>query len=399
MEPVVSHRTQPHSAVVGAAGALMARRRACSSSSEWRRSPTSTARSRTPRARWAGWAYPAVAAFALLETGAFVGLLVPGETAVVVGGVVAAAGRRRADPDDRTRLAGGRGRRPHQLRDGSTPGMALRRAPRPATAPWPRPARSSRPLLRPSRRGKAVLLERFTGIVRAVSPFLAGASGLGLRRFVPWSLAGALLWAATFTAVGNGFSASFAESGESAARIALGAALVVALGFAAAAVLGLGSGGRRRGDEPCHAQREQRAEGTEAGAQERTGHHVEREVHAQVERERATAAAIPSAQGRSRGLMIATAVAAANAVALWPEGNEGLSGRGRASRARDRAQAGERGRTPPSGGRRRARPQRRPARPLRRRAAGACSGDPSTGRALRAAGPSPTRPRGSRRAP
>ena len=38
------------------------------------------------------WAYPAVAGFAFLETGAFVGLAVPGETAVVVGGVVAARG-------------------------------------------------------------------------------------------------------------------------------------------------------------------------------------------------------------------------------------------------------------------------------------------------------------------
>ena len=88
-------------------------------------------------------------------------------------------------------------------------------------------------------------------------------------------------------------------------------------------VLRSGSGGGAH--EP---QREQRAEGTEAGAQERTGRHVEREVHAQVEPREATAAAIPSAQGRSRGLMIATAVAAANAVALWPDGNEGLSGRG-----------------------------------------------------------------------
>src|SRR5918995_366834 len=38
------------------------------------------------------WAYPAVGGLAFLETGAFVGLLVPGETAVVVGGVVAANG-------------------------------------------------------------------------------------------------------------------------------------------------------------------------------------------------------------------------------------------------------------------------------------------------------------------
>ena len=38
------------------------------------------------------WAYLAVAGFAFFETGAFVGLAVPGETAVVVGGVVAARG-------------------------------------------------------------------------------------------------------------------------------------------------------------------------------------------------------------------------------------------------------------------------------------------------------------------
>src|SRR5919109_1850118 len=38
------------------------------------------------------WAYPTVAAFAFVETAAFVGLVAPGETAVLVGGVVAARG-------------------------------------------------------------------------------------------------------------------------------------------------------------------------------------------------------------------------------------------------------------------------------------------------------------------
>lgn len=38
------------------------------------------------------WTYLAVPGLAFLETGAFVGLLVPGETAVVVGGVVAQRG-------------------------------------------------------------------------------------------------------------------------------------------------------------------------------------------------------------------------------------------------------------------------------------------------------------------
>ena len=38
--------------------------------------------------------------------------------------------------------------------------------------------------------GKAILIGRFIGLVRAVAPFLAGASGLPLRTFLPYSLLG-----------------------------------------------------------------------------------------------------------------------------------------------------------------------------------------------------------------
>src|SRR3954447_20181042 len=38
------------------------------------------------------WTYALVAGLAFLETGAFVGLIAPGETAIVLGGVVAAQG-------------------------------------------------------------------------------------------------------------------------------------------------------------------------------------------------------------------------------------------------------------------------------------------------------------------
>ena len=280
MEPVVSHRTQPHSAVVGAAGALMATASVLVIVGVVPLPNFDGALEDASRTL-GGWADPAVAAFALLETGAFVGLLVPGETAVVVGGVVAARGDVELIPmiglvwlaagagDLISFVMGRRLGRPFVERHG----------PRLHLGP-DRLARVDRFYARHG--GKAVLLGRFTGIVRAVSPFLAGASGLGLRRFVPWSLAGALLWAATFTAVGYGFSALFAESGESAARIALCAALVVALGFAAAAVLGLGSGRRRRGDEPGDAQRGERAKGAQRGPHERPRDDVEREVHAQV---------------------------------------------------------------------------------------------------------------------
>jgi membrane-associated protein len=177
-----------------------------------------------------GWAYPAVAGFAFLETAAFVGLVVPGETAVVVGGVVAERGGVELVPlvgfvwlaaaagDLISFLLGRRFGRPFLERHG----------PRLQLGP-DRLARVDRFYERHG--GKAILLGRFTGLIRAVSPFVAGASGLAPRRFLAWSAAGALLWAATLTLVGYGFSESFAESGQTAARIGAGVALAAALAF------------------------------------------------------------------------------------------------------------------------------------------------------------------------
>jgi diacylglycerol kinase family enzyme len=130
--------------------------------------------------------------------------------------------------------------------------------------------------------GSAVLLGRFVGLVRAVSPFVAGASGFGLRRFLPWSLVGTLAWAATFTLVGYGFSESFADSGDTAARIALAAALALAAAYAAILALRSGRLGRglRRAENPQGGDGAERAEG---GADEAAGDHVEREVDAQVD--------------------------------------------------------------------------------------------------------------------
>ena len=48
--------------------------------------------------------------------------------------------------------------------------------------------------------GKAILIGRFVGLVRAIAPFLAGSSGMPLRRFVPYDVIGAGLWGSTFVA-------------------------------------------------------------------------------------------------------------------------------------------------------------------------------------------------------
>jgi membrane protein DedA with SNARE-associated domain len=73
---------------------------------------------------------------------------------------------------------------------------------------------------------KAILIGRFVGIVRAVAPFLAGASRLRLRDFLPWSLLGTATWTATFTVVGYAFHHSFAGAAH---HLTLGAAVLVTL--------------------------------------------------------------------------------------------------------------------------------------------------------------------------
>jgi len=75
---------------------------------------------------------------------------------------------------------------------------------------------------------KAILIGRFVGIVRAVAPFLAGASGMRLRAFLPWSLLGTAVWATTFTLVGYAFHRSFASAAHTLTHGAFALAVVAA---------------------------------------------------------------------------------------------------------------------------------------------------------------------------
>jgi membrane-associated protein len=174
------------------------------------------------------WTYGLVGSLAFLETGAFVGLIAPGETAVVLGGVVAAHGDVNivaillivwlgaAAGDLASFALGRRLGRPFLIRRGPTFGVTS--------------ARLARVEDFFDRHGpKAIVIGRFVGIVRAVAPFLAGASGLKLRVFLPWSLLGTAAWAATFTLVGYIFYRSFSSAAELTTRGALGLAVVIAL--------------------------------------------------------------------------------------------------------------------------------------------------------------------------
>jgi len=173
------------------------------------------------------WTYALVAALAFLETGAFVGLIAPGETAIVLGGVVAAEGdvnivamvliawAAAAAGDLASFMLGKRLGRRFMIARGPRLGVTA--------------ARLERVEEFFDRHGpKAILAGRFIGIVRAVAPFLAGSSGMRLRAFLPWSLLGTAVWATAFTLIGYAFHESFSAAADALTHGALGLAVLAA---------------------------------------------------------------------------------------------------------------------------------------------------------------------------
>lgn len=173
------------------------------------------------------WTYALVAGLAFLETGAFIGLVAPGETAIALGGVVAAEGDvdlalmlpiawiAAALGDLASFLLGKRLGRRFLLTHGPRLGVSAPRLERVES-------------FFADHGPKAILLGRFVGIVRAVAPFLAGASGMPLRAFLPWSLIGTAAWATTFTLIGYAFHHSFGSAAKGLTYGALGLAVVAA---------------------------------------------------------------------------------------------------------------------------------------------------------------------------
>jgi membrane protein DedA with SNARE-associated domain len=180
------------------------------------------------------WSYALVGGLAFLETSAFVGLVAPGELAVVLGGVLAGRGQMELPRlvavvwaaavagDVCGYLLGRALGRPFLVHHGARLGAT--------------PARLEQVDRFFARHGaKAIVIGRFVGIVRAMGPFTAGASGMRPGRFVAADVVGAGLWAAAFTGLGYVFAGSVGalvdalHRAQLAAGVALAAALVVAV--------------------------------------------------------------------------------------------------------------------------------------------------------------------------
>ena len=176
------------------------------------------------------WTYLLVGALAFFETGAFIGLVAPGETALLLGGLVAGQGRidvltmiaivwAAAVAGDLTSFyLGRRLGRAFMVKHGARVQITEER-------------------LRQVERffdrhgGKAILIGRFVGLVRAIAPFLAGSSGMPLRRFLPYDVIGAGLWGSSFVLLGYVFWQSFSQLVAYAKKgaLALGAVIVLAV--------------------------------------------------------------------------------------------------------------------------------------------------------------------------
>jgi membrane protein DedA with SNARE-associated domain len=174
------------------------------------------------------WSYVVVGAFAFLEASAFVGLVAPGETAVLFGGFLAGQGYVSPVGVAASAALGG------VLGDTVGYELGYRAGPR-LLARW----RLRRAAVDRARRafqrhgGKAVFFGRFVGFLRAFAPFVAGLSGMPYRRFVVYNASGAVLWAVACTALGYLAGANWRRIGHwvswTGAAVVLALAVVVAL--------------------------------------------------------------------------------------------------------------------------------------------------------------------------
>ncbi|HYP55219.1 MAG TPA: bifunctional DedA family/phosphatase PAP2 family protein, partial [Solirubrobacterales bacterium] len=178
-----------------------------------------------------GWTYLFAGIFAFAETGAFVGLVLPGETLLLVAGAVAGQGVIdvyiliaiawfAAWAGDTTSFVIGRrlGR-----------GFILRHGPRVGVT-HERFEQVEDYFAKHG--GKTVFFGRFIGFVRALAPFVAGSSGMPYRTFLPSSILGAGILNSIMILLGYAFSRSIDTAAQYAGRGAflLGTLLFVVVG-------------------------------------------------------------------------------------------------------------------------------------------------------------------------
>jgi membrane-associated protein len=169
-----------------------------------------------------------IAALVFGEAALFFGFVLPGETAVVYGGVLAAAGRISLLVVLLVVLVA--------AIVGDSVGFEIGRrlGPRLTRAPVLRNhvdrLEAAQSYLR-RRGGRAVVMGRFTAFLRAVMPALAGASRMEYRRFLAFNAAGGVLWGGACVLLGYFAAHSISQVTHYLGLTSAAIVVVIALGL------------------------------------------------------------------------------------------------------------------------------------------------------------------------
>jgi membrane protein DedA with SNARE-associated domain len=177
-----------------------------------------------------GWVvYGLVSLIVFAEDALFVGFVLPGETAAVLGGVAAKLGH--------VSLGGILVAVIAAAIVGDTVGYEVGRHLGPRILAWrfldSRRAKLDRARdLLARRGGAAVFFGRWTAFLRAVTPALAGTVGMPYRQFVVFNAAGGILWGTVVVLAGYAAGASYAKVERALGRgTALAVLAVVVVGL------------------------------------------------------------------------------------------------------------------------------------------------------------------------
>ncbi|HZD01192.1 MAG TPA: bifunctional DedA family/phosphatase PAP2 family protein [Actinomycetes bacterium] len=165
------------------------------------------------------WAYVVLGLLAAAESAAFVGLAVPGETAMLLGGFLAYQGRVNLAAMMAAGAAGAVVGDSIGYQIGRLFGEPLKRSRLGRRVGGDRWARGEAYLR--AKGGRAVFLGRFVGLLRALVPALAGMSRMPYRTFLPWNVAGGIIWAPGFVLLGYLAGGSYRQVERAAGRASL----------------------------------------------------------------------------------------------------------------------------------------------------------------------------------
>lgn len=174
-------------------------------------------------------AYTVVALLAFGEAAALIGLVLPGELAVLLGGVVASSGN--ASLPVMIAVAS------LAAIAGDSVGYEVGRHAGPRILAWPPFARrfgskvTEAAAYLERRGGRAVFLGRWTSLLRALVPGLAGMARMPYGRFLVWNVVGGIAWATTFVALGYLAGSSWRQVERIAGRASLLLLGLIVLGF------------------------------------------------------------------------------------------------------------------------------------------------------------------------